>query len=319
MSDDRRPELLAAGETMVMVTPEAGGGLTASGRYLLRPGGAESNVARHLAMLGHRAAWAGALGADPLGAIVTEDLRSAGVDLDSVVTDPEHPTAVYFKNPTDAGTEVFYYRSGSAAAALTRTSATAWARRRPRVLHLSGITPALSTSCRDLTDALILERAVPGATVSFDVNHRAALWDDSAPETLLQYARSSDIVFVGLDEAERLWGTQTAEAVRAVIPDAATLIVKDGVNEAIEFDHDTVSRVPARRVDVVDVVGAGDAFAAGWLSGWLSDRSAAVRLSMGHGVASRVVMSPSDAADLPTAAELADEATTLIADHTALA
>jgi 2-dehydro-3-deoxygluconokinase len=300
-------DLLAIGETMVMVTPESGSRLAADSRYLLHPGGAESNVAAHLARMGHRAAWGSAVGCDPLGDIVVESLREAGVETDTVRRDPARQTGVYFKDPTGDGTRVFYYRAGSAASALGVDSLESWVGIAPRVVHLSGITPALSQSCRELTRSVICDRALGDAVVSFDVNHRPALWRESASVELLDLARASDIVFVGLDEAERLWDARTAEEVRELVPSPATLVVKDGPSEVVAFLGDEMMREPARRVPVVDVVGAGDAFAAGWLSGYLDGRSPRTRLRMGHYVASRVVMSPSDSAPLPIAAEIALE------------
>jgi 2-dehydro-3-deoxygluconokinase len=300
-------DLLAIGETMVMVTPESGSRLVADSRYLLHPGGAESNVAAHLARMGHRAAWGSAVGDDPLGEIVVQSLREAGVETATVHRDPARQTAVYFKDPTTDGTRVFYYRRGSAASALGVGSLPPWVALAPRVVHLSGITPALSDSCRELARSVIHDRALGDAVVSFDVNHRAALWGGEAPDELLDLARASDIVFVGLDEAELLWGAQSAEEVRTLVPSPGALIVKDGPREVVSFVGGESTREPARRVPVVDVVGAGDAFAAGWLSGYLDGRAPRTRLRMGHYVASRVVMSPSDAAPLPSAVEIARE------------
>jgi 2-dehydro-3-deoxygluconokinase len=186
-----------------------------------------------------------------------------------------------------------------------------WTARSPRVVHLSGITPALSGSCRDLVRSIINERPFGRSLISFDVNHRASLWNGEAAAELLELARASDVVFVGRDEAESIWETTSAESVRDLMPEPLYLIVKDSAQEAVSFTPEGVFREPARTVDVVDVVGAGDGFAAGWLSGMLQGTSQPVRLRMGHGVASRVVQSPTDSADLPLAAQLAAEASAL--------
>ncbi|WP_314325070.1 sugar kinase [Paenarthrobacter ilicis] len=303
-------EILAIGETMVMVSPTTGR-LTADGQYILRPGGAESNVAAHLARMGHQAGWASILGADPLGDIVVTSLAADGVDTCSVERDPERPTAVYFKDPTTTGTSVYYYRSGSAAARMSIDYLSRWTARTPRVVHLSGITPALSASCRDMVRSIVNDRPFGGSVISFDINHRASLWDGEAGAELLALARASDVVFVGRDEAETIWGTTDVESVRELIPEPPHLIVKDGAHEAVSFTPEGVFRAPARAVEVVDVVGAGDGFAAGWLSGLLQGTSEAVRLRMGHGVASRVILSTTDAAELPRAPRLAQEASLL--------
>src|SRR5690606_6113276 len=186
-----------------------------------------------------------------------------------------------------------------------------------RLTHISGITPALSEGCRELTRAVIGGSGV----VSFDVNYRPALWSsvEEAANVLADLARQADIVFVGRDEAEVLWGTATAEAVREFLPEPRTLVVKDAAIEAVTFDksafdkstfdksdsnNDTVVRVPSQRVEVVEPVGAGDAFAAGWLSGWLDGRSPRECLQLGHLLASRTVQIVGDCPDVPTADEI---------------
>ncbi|AXG81506.1 sugar kinase [Streptomyces paludis] len=308
MTDDARTprtspvDVLAIGETMVMVTPRYGGGISADNTFVLRPGGAESNVAALMARLGHTTAWAGAVGDDPFGDLITDALRDQGVDVTLVRRDPRRPTAVYFKHPTADGTEVYYYRTGSAASATHPGDLPAWRTRPARVTHLSGITAALSAPSLALVRRLVADRALGPSTVSFDVNHRPVLWGPGGGAAeLLDLARHADIVFTGRDEAQALWGTADARAIRALIPEPAHLIVKDAAVEAVAFTPDGEFRAPARKVEVVDAVGAGDAFAAGWLSGLLDGRDQDTRLRLGHYAASQVLRSPSDHADLPLA------------------
>lgn len=292
-------EVLCIGETMVMVTPIAGGHLNAESHYILRAGGAESNVAITLAALGHDVAWAGYVGDDPLGALVCSELKAATVDISSVQRRPNLPTGVYFKDPHPEGTSVFYYRAGSAASTMGPDSFGEWRDVIPQALHLSGITAAISESCRDLLRKLILDRALEDALISFDVNHRPALWTERDPSVeLLELAQASDVVFVGLDEAGILWGTSNAEEVREVLDAPTTVVVKDGGIEAVSFAPEGITRVPANRVSIVDPVGAGDAFAAGWLSGMLRGTSPAARLRLGHLVASHVLISTTDSPEL---------------------
>jgi 2-dehydro-3-deoxygluconokinase len=304
-------DVLAIGETMVMVTPAAGGRLDAESAFLLRPGGAESNVAGLLAQLGHATAWASALGRDPLGDLVLDALRASGVDVGLVRRDDGRPTGVYFKDPAPSGTAVYYYRRGSAASAMTAAEVAGWAP--PRVTHISGITAAISPTCLELTRHVVFDRPLRPSVVSFDVNHRPSLWPDGdAPAVLLELARRADIVFVGRDEAAALWGTTDAESVRELLDAPPYLIVKDAAIEAVSFTAAGVHRAPSTPVEVIDPVGAGDAFAAGWLSGFLDGRDELTRLRLGHYAASRVLMSPADSADLPPA----DEIVSLLAEGT---
>ncbi len=141
--------------------------------------------------------------------------------------------------------------------------------------------------------------------VSFDVNYRAALWPvDVAGPVLLSIASESDICFVGLDEAELLWGCATAEAVHALLPDVPRLVVKDGATGAHSFGVGGYSFVPSLPVDVVEPVGAGDAFAAGYLASVLGGRPEKFRLRLGHLLAAQVLSVTSDHGELPVWDEL---------------
>ncbi|MDT0442663.1 sugar kinase [Streptomyces johnsoniae] len=298
------PEVVCLGETMAQVTPLPGGRIDGRSELVLRPGGAESNVAMALVALGHRAAWASRVGADPLGDLLLTALDEAGVDLRLVERDPRLPTGVYFKDPAPAGSSVYYYRAGSAAAAMDRTAVGPVVAAGPRVVHLSGITPVLAPGCRDLVEHLMLQRPVAGAMVSFDVNHRPALWDRDAGPELLRLARAADVVFVGLDEAARLWPVSDAADVRELIGAPVCLVVKQGAEEAVCFDGDTVVREPAPAVAVVEPVGAGDAFAAGWLAGLLRGLDHGARLRLGHLAAGAALESISDQGTLPPTEEI---------------
>ena len=298
-------DVLCVGETMVMVTPAQGESLTAGTLCLLHPGGAESNVAAHMAALGHSSAWAGYLGDDALGELIRAELKESRVDTSLVELIPGAQTGVYFKDPGTRGTAIHYYRAGSAASRMGPEYLSQWARVEAKVLHLSGITPALSTNCSELLKELILGRALGKAVISFDVNHRIPLWGArDAPTELLELAQGSDIVFVGRDEAEALWGVRTAEEIRALIDRPSSLVVKDGDIEAVSFTPEGVTRVSALPVEVIEPVGAGDAFAAGWLSGMLRGLDPQSRLRLGHIVAAKVLLSPTDSASLPTEDEI---------------
>lgn len=286
------PALIAIGETMVLIAPRDATPLADAEDVRLSIGGAESNVAAHVAALGQHAAWVGALGDDVLGHRVQRTISAQGVDTRWVRFDADAPTGVYFKDP---GRGVHYYRAGSAASRMTPESVLDVPLEDAAVVHVSGITPALSAGCAAMIDAVIERVAAAGGTLSFDVNHRAALWPASvAAPALLDLADRSDIVFVGLDEAETLWGTRTADDVRALISAPARLVVKDGDVGATEFSADGTVFQPAIPTEVVEAVGAGDAFAAGYLAGLLAGEPASERLRGGHRRAHLVLQSTDD-------------------------
>ncbi|MET0956786.1 MAG: sugar kinase [Cryobacterium sp.] len=289
------PELLAVGETMAMVAPLTGDRLVDAEHFRLDAGGAESNVAAHVAALGHRAGWFSRLGDDALGRRVAMQLAGRGVDVSSVVTDPVHPTGLYVKDP---GNGVRYYRAGSAASHLAPADAERVELGGVRILHVSGITAAISESAAGFLSRLMDRAHEAGVLVSFDVNHRLALWGCAeAADTLAALARRADLVFTGRDEAESLWGTVSAGDVRALFPDAPELVVKDGSVGATTYLGDEEVFEPALVVDVVDVVGAGDAFAGGYLAALLGGATPADRLRAGHRRAALTLLTTGDSID----------------------
>jgi 2-dehydro-3-deoxygluconokinase len=150
-----------------------------------------------------------------------------------------------------------------------------------RVVHVSGINAALSDSCLALMQELF---AAPRKThkLSFDLNWRPKLWSDRDPSVLRTLANAADIVFAGDDEAELVWGTSKPSEIRSILPGPATLVVKHGERGATLIEDGTEVFEPALRVDVVEPVGAGDAFAAGFLAATLAGESPLRRLRNGH-------------------------------------
>ncbi|WP_097964875.1 sugar kinase [Streptomyces sp. or20] len=354
-------DVVCLGESMVTFLPSQPGRLADVPSFGRGIGGAESNVACALAAAGHRAAWVGRVGADGFGDHLVETIASYGVDTSAVRRDPVRPTGIYFRTATDRGTdthEVAYYRAGSAASAMSPDNVPYEDLLAGRILHLSGITAALSADCLALLRDLTAAR--PGRPlVSFDVNHRPHLWrgGDADASVLLELARRCDLVFVGEDEAEEAWGIVGAEAIRAALPEPAVVVVKRGSAGATVFsglrpgprssnaggaenatgagssgaggagntagagssgaggaenatgagssgaggaeDADTVTLVPALRVDVVAAVGAGDAFAAGFLSATLRGLPVRERVRHGHLMAAAVLTVPGDLTDPP--------------------
>ncbi|MGW6207831.1 sugar kinase [Streptomyces sp. NPDC055089] len=301
-------DVVCLGESMVTFLPSRPGRLADVPSFGRGIGGAESNVACALAAAGHRAAWVSRVGADGFGDHLVDAISAYGVDTSAVRRDPGRPTGIYFRTATDRGTdvhEVAYYRAGSAASAMSPANVPHEALLTGRVLHLSGITAALSADCLALLHELTAPR--PGRPlVSFDVNHRPGLWRDAdaSPGVLLDLARRADLVFVGEDEAEEAWGVKGAAAIREALPEPAVLVVKRGAEGATVYSAgpdqaDTVTDVPALRVDVVAPVGAGDAFAAGFLSATLRGLPVRDRARHGHLMAAAVLTVPGDLTDPP--------------------
>ncbi len=283
------PRILCVGEALVALTPVEGTLRTAH-EVSVTTAGAELNVAVHLARLGVRARFAGRVGDDPFGQRVRDVLVAEGVDVRHLVIDPHRPTGLYAKDPGATRTAVHYYRSGSAAAHMEDVPAEAF--EEVAMLHLTGITPALSPACASLVQRLVDGRACP---VAFDVNHRPALWTAAeAAGPLLDLARRADIVFVGLDEAQTLWGVHSPDDVRELLPGVPEVVVKDSGRQASTWTAEGRADVPALPVEVVEPVGAGDAFAAGYLAARVVGRDVQAALRQGHVVAAAVLGALSD-------------------------
>ncbi|MEU3978699.1 sugar kinase [Streptomyces sp. NPDC026672] len=319
-------DVVALGESMVTFLPSRPGRLADVPSFDRGIGGAESNVACVLAAAGHSTRWVSRVGADGFGDHLVETIAGYGVDVGSVRRDRARPTGVYFRTAGDrAGDahEVAYYRTGSAASAMRPGSVDLAAVRAGRILHLSGITAALSEGCLALLRELVRPR--PGRpVVSFDVNHRPGLWrDTSGGRLLLDLARTADIVFVGRDEAEEAWGLKgDAQRIRDLLPEPGVLVVKDGERGATAFEghgsrrppgrgaapatdarSDTPpvkTHVPSLSVEVSAATGAGDAFAAGFLSATLRGLPARDRLRHGHLMAAAALTAPGDLAAPPS-------------------
>jgi 2-dehydro-3-deoxygluconokinase len=173
------------------------------------------------------------------------------------------------------------------------------------VLHLSGITPALSASCFALVEAL-LDVPRDGLCVSFDVNLRPALWGGRDLSMLAGLAARADIVLTGDDEARHVWGTGDPAELRALLPGPHTVVVKHGERGAtlVEGGAEPLF-APALRVDVVEPVGAGDAFAAGFLAATLRGAAPMARLRQGH-LQAAVALLTHDDVGVPLARDVVD-------------
>ena len=305
MTTNDRNRVLCLGEAMVVLRPEQAGGLARSALLRRSVGGAEANVAGALAALGIPACWVSRLGDDPFGAYVAHDLHERGVTV-LAEHDTAHPTGLYLKDSSASGSRMFYYRSGSAAAAMTGAlldePSVSAALQSCEVVHTSGITAGILAAGSDLLERLVQARDQHGFVLSVDLNWRPVLWRGRRPGALHDLLRAADVVLLGEDEAAAALDASSPEALRELIGPRARIVVKSDAHVATEIEPDGSSvAVPALRVEVVEPVGAGDGFAAGYLTGLLSGYDAIQRLRLGHLSAACVLAEPGDhARQLPT-------------------
>jgi 2-dehydro-3-deoxygluconokinase len=295
------------GEALAVLVPEPAGGPGGTPQqpsYALSVGGAEANVACALAGLGVPARWAGRVGGDDFGRAVLATLAGRGVDLSAVEVDPDRQTGLYVKEIVGQSTRMRYYRAGSAACAMHPGFAAVPAIRDAQVLHLSGITAAISPSCFNLVETL-LDAPRAGRLVSFDVNLRPALWAGRDPAVLLDLARRADLVFVGADEAEALCGVADPDALRRLLPEPRILVVKQGADGAVGFEAGRREHAPALPVEIAEPTGAGDAFAAGFLAATLRGLPLRDRLRLGTYAAAGALRVRGDLGPVPDPQDVA--------------
>ncbi|MDR7082524.1 2-dehydro-3-deoxygluconokinase [Arthrobacter ginsengisoli] len=311
--DAESPDLLTFGESMVSL--RSAGPLCAGGSLGMHVAGAESNVAVGVARLGHRVGWAGVVGADPHGEFILRQLRSEGIGVQHRVDGSRSTGVMFLEQRTADVTRAFYYRAGSAGSGLDRDDVDRALQNGARVLHLTGITAALSPEARRAVEYAAARAAGEGREVSLDVNYRSKLWSrDEARAVLTPIARHASILIASDDELGLVaagpgqsGGADDAEsAMAAELLDRGVreVVVKRGAAGA--GVHTAAGRweTPAVPVTSIDTVGAGDAFTAGYLSALLDGEDIAGRLQRGALAGAFAVSTAGDWEGLPRRDEL---------------
>ena len=298
-------EVLTLGEPMILLQPDAPVSLDQANSLSMDIAGAESNLAIGLSRLGHRVCLLGRVGNDPFGRRVRATLAAEGVDTVHLLIDSEAPTAIYFKEwLSDGLRRVFYYRRASAASRLAPGDLRPEFFRGVKIVHLTGITPALSASCAATVQQAVALAHEAGALVSFDPNYRSQLWHtlDEARVTLLPLCTQADMLLLSHEDAQALFAlsdpTSILEYTRTF--SASIVVLRLGERGAIARVGEKSIEVPAEAVEnVIDPVGAGDGFNAGFLSGWLRNESIEAALHLGARIGAAAVAHASDYAGYP--------------------
>ena len=299
-------EVFTFGETMVLFQPEQMLPLEYIHQFPKKIGGAESNVAIGLTRLGHSVTWFSKLGNDPFGRFVLKNVRGEGVDVSSCLLTDEAPTGLLFKeqlSPEDMN--VYYYRRGSAASLMQPEELDAGAIAGARILHISGITPALSDSALATVMKAIDIAKRNGTMIVFDPNLRLKLWSaEQAKKTFNEIAANADVILPGLDEGQLMTGETDIEAVaKNLAGDSEKIIViKLADKGAYLHAKNQKAYIEGFPVDrIVDPVGAGDGFAAGVISGLLRGEPLEQAVRRANAIGAMVVGVSGDIEGLPTA------------------
>jgi 2-dehydro-3-deoxygluconokinase len=296
-------DLVTLGETMIRLSPPVPQRIEQAVAFEINVGGAESNVAVAAARMGHSAAWLSRLPENALGERIATFLRAQGVDVSGIAWAPGERVGTYFveygKRPRPI--HVLYDRADSAMSRM-REEDVAWDLvENARIVHCTGITPALSPSCARVTAEVMRRGRAAGALISFDVNYRALLWPpERAGAALEPYCRRADVVLGAWRDMQTLFGAEgdPPEAIQRLRQGwgCEVLILTLGDEGAIGCDASGVVQAPAFEVEIVDRLGAGDAFDAGYLVAHLEGRPLADRLCFGVALAALTMTIPSDLA-----------------------
>lgn len=262
-------DILSLGE-LLMEFAEAERG----GERLFLPGfgGDSSNAAIAAARQGAKVGYFTAVGDDAFGRDFLALWDREGVDRSPVIVRPGARTGIYFISYGPEGHVFSYYRAGSAAAQVLPAELPLGAIASARVLHLSGISQAISTGCADAGFAAVRHARANGTIVSYDTNLRLRLWPLDRARAVVQAASAlADIVRPSIDDAGQLTGLDEPGAIADLYLGLGCRIVAltlgpEGTLVATAERRETV---PGRRVEAVDATGAGDTFTGAFLADWL--------------------------------------------------
>ncbi len=285
-------DVLTFGETMLRLHPDFGSPLEDTDTLHLRVAGSESNMAVALARLGARVAWGSRLPNSGPGRRISGEMRRWQVDISQVIWEPEHVgrAGLFYVEYGSAPrpTTVLYDRGNSSASHLQPGDISADALAATRLLHLSGITPALGSSCAAFTKDALARAAEMGVYITFDVNYRSRLWGANEARTTLQELMSYvNLLICTKEDADILYGLvgDGGDVVKALcnttgVPAA---VLTCGASGAYALSGESAYHTPGRSLGhIVDRLGAGDAFAAGVLYGVLHDN---MQMGLEYGIA----------------------------------
>lgn len=304
-------DVVTFGEAMIIFIAEEEKTLDKVGYFSKGIAGAELNVATGIARLGFNVSWISKIGKDSFGRTILNYLNKENINSDFVKIDSTHRTGFQLKSKLknmNGDPEVEYFRRGSAASYLSIADLDKVIN--TKFLHITGIAPALSDNCFDVAEYLINQVRSKSGIITFDPNLRPVLWknENIMREKINYLASKSDIVLPGVNEGKILTGYDSNE-------DIANFYIKNGAKKVIiklgkkgAYFRDSTGNegtVPAVKVDnIIDTVGAGDAFAVGVISALLENKTLEQAAKRGNFFGALAIQFPGDNDGLPNKEQL---------------
>lgn len=296
-------DVVTLGETLLRLNPPDLDLLERTTVLEARIGGSESNTAVALSRLGLRVAWLSRLPDNPLADRILTELSGHGVDVGSVRRAPGERLGAYYYQPARAprASRVWYDRANSAMAQMRPDELPDdfFQPDAARLFHTTGITPGIGEAARKTAFAALQRARDAGWRVSFDVNHRAALWPPETARPVYEQALAlADLVFAAERDVGLLWPEYATDwrGLHARCPQALLVVTRGAAGAAARLPDGTVHEQPAIAAEVVDRLGRGDAFSAGFLCRWLENGDAAEALRWGNAAAALKAAIPGDLA-----------------------
>jgi 2-dehydro-3-deoxygluconokinase len=254
------PEIITLGEPLIEFNQHRA---DQPDLYIQGFGGDTSNVAIAAARLGGRVGYITRVGDDRFGRQLLELWQREGVDTRAVARDPDAPTGVYFVTHGPNGHEFNYLRANSAASRINPDALPKGVIQQARLLHVSGISQAISSSACDAVAAAISLARASRAVISYDPNLRLKLWPlERARTVIMTTIAQCDLCLPSLEDARLLFATDSADAIIAAVHEAGARIVvlKCGAKGCIVSNGNRIERIAGHPVLSVDATGAGDCF-----------------------------------------------------------
>ncbi|AJD92235.1 hypothetical protein JMA_29180 [Jeotgalibacillus malaysiensis] len=298
-------DVITIGDAMISLNPVTRGPMRYVNTFERKVGGAELNVAIGCSRLGLKTKWVSRLGNDEFGKVILNFTRGEGIDTSEVKLVDGYPTSVHFKEILEDGTgRTFYYRSNSPTTDLTKDDINETVLSGAKLLHVTGVFPAVdpNKNVELIKEAMKLAKK-QNMLISLDPNIRLRLWSkEEAKAALKEFLPYVDILLIGIEEAEILYGTDDPDMIIAKSLDEGIsyIAIKQGAEGSIGFYNGekvvSPAVVPGK---VVDTVGAGDGFDSGFIYGVLHGWSLEKTLHFANTVGSMVVSVSGDNEGLP--------------------
>ncbi|WP_428910766.1 sugar kinase [Niallia sp. Krafla_26] len=297
-------DVITIGDGMISMNPVSKGPLRFSQMYERKIGGAELNFAIGCSRLGLKTGWISRLGNDEFGRYILYCAKGEGIDTSEVELVTNYPTSVYFKEIFEDGNgRSFYYRDKSPTSTMVESDLREEYFRKAKLLHITGVFPSISdNNCAIIKKAVKMAKKT-GLLVSFDPNIRLKLWSKEEAKTFIhEILPDVDLLLTGEEEAEMILGRDSVENYIKKFHDIgiSKVVIKKGADGSTGSDGTQIYHMPPVKARaVVDTVGAGDGFGAGFVTSLLRGQSFEKALHFANAVGAMVISVKGDNEGLP--------------------